>query len=128
MLAKNLLLFILVSTLMLGQAAYAQSSDECSITPQWVLDRQQYETTYVYNPTVSITQPVQFTINIPQWVRDRQQYETSYVHLSTASDLQTIENTPAVPQWARDRQQYETTYAYIPMMMVSSVETGEVYC
>jgi len=57
MLARNsrlLLIVVLLSTMLLGQVAYAQDSGDCGDSvPQWVRDRQQYETSYVYVPVMA---------------------------------------------------------------------------
>ena len=55
--------------------------------PQWVIDRQQYETTFVYVPPATET-----VSRIPQWVIDRQQYETSYIYVPPAVALSPADN------------------------------------
>jgi hypothetical protein len=47
--SRFLIAVVLLAIRSLGQLAYAQDSQDCSTrVPQWVLDRQEYETTFVY--------------------------------------------------------------------------------
>ena len=87
---RSLLIFvILLAVLSLGQLVYAQDSPYCpAVAPQWVRDRQQYETSYVYVPMTFGAQPS----SIPQWVHDRQQYETSYVYMPMEIVFQPIDH------------------------------------
>ena len=48
--------------------------------PQWVLDRHQYETTFLYVPIIGDYFVPDVVSDVPQWVMDRQQYETSFVY------------------------------------------------
>jgi hypothetical protein len=91
MLARNnrfLIIAVLLCTLALGQLAYAQDSGCAGGIPQWVRDRQEYETTYVYVPMTSDLPYIKVTFHIPQWVIDRQQYETSFVYTPMPANLQ----------------------------------------
>ena len=97
-------MLVIVGILLVSQAVFAQTASD---TPQWVLDRQQYETTYVY---VQPEEQLNIAQTIPQWVLDRQQYETTYVQPKALLDI-----VQAIPQWVLDRQQYETTYEFNPL-------------
>ena len=85
----------LLAVLSLGQLVYAQNPETenpegCPpAVPQWVKDRQQYETSYVYVPCQSTAETV---FPIPQWVKDRQQYETSYVYVPPAAEFSATYN------------------------------------
>lgn len=71
--SKHSRLLIVVLLLgLVGQWVYAQDGTN---TPQWVIDRQQYETTFV-----PISQLLDIVPQMPQWVIDRQQYETTFVY------------------------------------------------
>jgi hypothetical protein len=49
--SRFLMIVGLLAVLSLGQLVYAQDPQGCSpAVPQWVKDRQQYETSYVYVP------------------------------------------------------------------------------
>ena len=96
---RNLSKLVIVGILLASQAVFAQTASD---TPQWVLDRQQYDTSFVY---VQLDEPA----SSEQWVLDRQQYETTFVQLEESSSM-----AQAIPQWALDRQQYETTYVFSP--------------
>ncbi len=110
-----LVIVLLLGGLLLGQMVYAQEPDRCTNgVPQWVLDRQQYETTYVYVPQVGDCPPTESMSHIPQWVLDRQQYETTYIYVPQVNDLLLAESVPCLPQWVVDCQQYEPNYIYIP--------------
>ncbi len=93
---RNSRIFIIVGLLIvlsLSQVVYAQDSRNCtSEVPQWVLDRQQYETTYVYMPSEGNGQPDVDVFRIPQWVLDRQQYETTYVYVPLADGFASTVN------------------------------------
>jgi ribosomal protein L39E len=100
--ARIIKVFAVLTMLVVVQVVAAQSIKDNPVIPQWVIDRQQYETTYV--------PPAEVLTVIPQWVIDRQQYETSFV-LTSSGDLQpTNAVVSVVSQWVIDRQQYETTY------------------
>ncbi len=102
----------LLAVLSLGQLVYAQNPEGCPpAVPQWVKDRQQYETSYVYVPPAACQSVADPVPPIPQWVKDRQQYETSYVYVPCQSTAETVF---PIPQWVKDRQQYETSYIYVP--------------
>ncbi len=80
----------LLAVLSLGQLVYAQEPEESApAVPQWVKDRQQYETNYIYVPCTS---DVEVVFPVPQWVKDRQQYETSYVYVPPAAEFSAIYN------------------------------------
>jgi hypothetical protein len=112
--SRFLIIVVLLSILSAGQLVYAQDAPDCTAAvPQWVKDRQQYETTYVYVPPASDLQPAARVSRIPQWVLDRQQYETTYVP-PQLGEAQLFVVVSQIPQWVRDRQQYETSYTYMP--------------
>jgi hypothetical protein len=120
--SRFLAIAVLLAVLSLGQLVNAQGPDPehtkevrgHTEVPQWVIDRQQYETTYVYVPSVGDMQPAGIAACVPKWVIDRQQYETTYFFVVPTSDSRPAEIAPSIPQWVIDRQQYETTYKYVP--------------
>ncbi|MBK8134594.1 MAG: hypothetical protein IPK52_01960 [Chloroflexi bacterium] len=79
--------------------------------PKWVLDRQQYDTAYVFGGLQGDSgQAVAMQSSAPAWAADRKQYETAYVYGATDGDGQAV--AASEPAWAADRQQYETAYVY----------------
>lgn len=92
--ARIMQVIAVAAVLVVSQVVAAQSTGVEPIVLQWVIDRQQYETTYVPSQSTGVVSV------IPQWVIDRQQYEITYAP-SHMGDTQ---------QWVIDRQQYETTY------------------
>ena len=75
--------------------------------PDWVINKQQYEPTYIYcgslagHPTRAGTRS-----EVPDWVATRQQYESTYIYRPMS---------PAevpVPDWVANRQHYDPTYVY----------------
>ena len=77
-----LVIVLLLGVLLLGQMVYAQEPDRCTNgVPQWVLDRQQYETSYVYVPQVSDLLLTESVPCLPQWVVDCRQYEPNYIYI-----------------------------------------------
>ncbi len=103
----SLIVIAVLTALIVGQAVLAQSDGVEPTVPQWVKDRQQYETSYVYSGEIHASQIV---AAVPQWVLDRQQYETTFVF--APQEFTGGQIVSAVPQWVLDRQQYETTYKY----------------
>ena len=67
-----------LTVLVVCQVVTAQSTGDEPGIPQWVIDRQQYETTFVW-PQTDAAQFIGVKPGIPQWVIDRQQYETTFV-------------------------------------------------
>lgn len=64
--------------------------------PQWVLDRQQYETTYVYDAAQRDSgQAAAVEAGEPGWVTDRQQYETAYIYDGSVGDAATSDTVCA---------------------------------
>ncbi len=82
--------------------------------PKWVLDRQQYDTAYVFGGLQGDSgQAVAMQSSAPAWVADRRQYETAYVYGATDGDSgQAVAMQSSAPAWVADRQQYETAYVY----------------
>jgi hypothetical protein len=78
-----------LALLVMCQVAAAQSTPVEPGVPQWVIDRQQYETTFVL-PQTGDVQLTEVVSGVPQWVIDRQQYQTTYVP-SPLGDLQPIQ-------------------------------------
>ncbi len=108
--SRFLMIVGLLAVLSLGQLVYAQDPEGCPpVVPQWVIDRQQYETTFAYVPPAVDSPSAANAARIPQWVIDRQQYETTFVYVPPAT-----ETVSHIPQWVIDRQQYETSYIYVP--------------
>jgi hypothetical protein len=115
---NRIVLLIVVSLILLpsGQLFAQELAPGCAVeVPQWVRDRQQYETTYVWEPPAAeLVDAAGIFDDIPQWVIDRQQYETTFVYVPPATQVQTAAAESEIPQWVKDRQQYETTYHYVP--------------
>jgi hypothetical protein len=124
--SRFLIAVVVLAILSFGPLAYAQDDGCPTGVPQWVLDRQEYETTFVYVPRVDDLQAAERVLNIPQWALDRQQYEITYVYVPMANDVQAAARVLSIPQWALDRQEYETTYAYAPR--VDMVKVAEIRC
>ncbi len=96
---RFLIIVVLLAILLSGQLVYAQDSQDCpSGVPQWVLDRQQYETTYVYAPSAGDVQLAENVARIPQWALDRQQYETAYVYVPPVGDFASADNRCSLVQ------------------------------
>ena len=94
-----------------AQIALAVNCLDAPVAPDWVLDRQQYETTFVYTPD-DISSAF-----APVWNADHYQYDSTY--LTRESGMAQNQGI-AVPQWVLDRQQYEPTYTYTPEKTVPS--------
>jgi hypothetical protein len=76
--ARIIKVIAFLTVLVVGQVVAAQSTPVEPVVPQWVIDRQQYETTFVL-PQRGDFQPIEIVPVIPQRVINRQQYETTYV-------------------------------------------------
>jgi hypothetical protein len=92
--SRLLIIVVSLTVLSMGQVIYAQDSthERKGEIPQWVIDRQQYETTYIYVPAADDVLLDPIVPRVPQWVRDRQQYETTYIYVSPAADLRPADN------------------------------------
>ena len=93
--------FLIVVLLLLSASQLVFAQDSAG-TPQWMIDRQQYEPSYA-----PVAQPLVVVSQTPQWVIDRQQYEPSYAPVA-----QSLIVASQTPQWVIDRQQYEPTYVH----------------
>ncbi|MBK9124997.1 MAG: hypothetical protein IPM16_18020 [Chloroflexi bacterium] len=100
------IVIMLAAVLLTGSLAWAQADSPPA--PQWVCDRQQYETRYVYLPDAETVPYV--ASSAPQWVRDLLQYEVRQTESRAAGALREPASDPS--QRVQGSPQYATPCRY----------------